>query len=134
VTVTDLSVKRARRKAMERVRRLQFDPQGIAGGVRPLPNPTPGVALPNSGFNAKLQPNDITPGPTSAFSRSFFAVEGIRTFHGDGTGTVKGTAVGFVGRPTPGPDGFPDFPPSAEPTSASRSPIRSARTAAGRPP
>src|SRR5882672_1211891 len=24
----------------------------------PLPNPTPGVALPNSGFNASLQPKD----------------------------------------------------------------------------
>ena len=74
----------------------------------PLPNPTPGVALPNSGFNARLQPND----PPSSFSHSF-AVEGIRTFNGDGTGTVKGTALGVTVRPTPGPDGFPHFPPSA---------------------
>ena len=86
---------------------------GSVPGTTPLPNPTPGVALPNSGFNDKLQPNDITPGPTSAFSHSF-AVEGIRTFNGDGTGTVKGTTVGIVGRPTPGPDGFPHFPPSAD--------------------
>jgi hypothetical protein len=39
----------------------------------PLPNPTPGVALPNSGFNAKLQPNDFTdPGtsPSASYNRS----------------------------------------------------------------
>ncbi|HEX4557123.1 MAG TPA: hypothetical protein VH249_24245 [Xanthobacteraceae bacterium] len=74
----------------------------------PLPNPTPGVALPNSGFNAQLQVNDV-PG---TFSRSF-SVEGIRTFNGDGTGTVMGTVVGIAVKPTPGPDGFPHFPPSA---------------------
>jgi hypothetical protein len=79
----------------------------------PLPNPTPGTALPNSGFNPNLQPNDSRPGsPTQAFFHSF-AVEGIRTFNGDGTGTVKGTAVGITVRPTPGPNGFPHFPPSA---------------------
>jgi hypothetical protein len=76
----------------------------------PLTNPTPGVALPNSGFNANLQPND-NPG-SEAFSRSF-AVEGIRTFDGHGHGTVKGTVVGITVRPTPGPNGFPHFPPSA---------------------
>lgn len=74
----------------------------------PLPNPTPGVALANSGFNADLQVKDV-PG---SYTRSF-AVEGIRTFNGDGTGTVKGTAVGITHRPTPGPGGFPHFPPSA---------------------
>ena len=81
----------------------------------PLPNPTPGVALPNSGFNAQLQPNDFTnPGtsPSASYNRSF-SVEGIRTFNGDGTGTVKGTVVGVTDRPTPGPDGFPHFPPAA---------------------
>src|SRR4030095_7395561 len=58
----------------------------------PLPNPTPGVALPNSGFNAIFQPIDF---PNSqSFSRSF-SVEGIRTFNGDGTGTGKGTAAGI---------------------------------------
>jgi hypothetical protein len=76
----------------------------------PLPNPTPGVALPNSGFNSNLQPND-NPG-SEAFARSF-SVEGIRTFDGHGNGTVKGTAVGVVVRPTPGPNGYPHFPPSA---------------------
>src|SRR5215831_18844177 len=51
----------------------------------PLTNPTPGVALPNSGFKPNLQPNDSGPGlSTEAFSRSF-SVEGIRTFNGDGT-------------------------------------------------
>jgi hypothetical protein len=82
----------------------------------PTSNPTPGVALPNSGFNANLQPNDFTnPGntPSASYNRSF-TVEGIRTFNGDGTGTVKGTAVGVADRPTPGPDGFPHFPPSAD--------------------
>jgi len=81
----------------------------------PLPNPTPGVALFNSGFNSNLQPNDFqNPGnsPSASFNRSF-SVEGIRTFNGDGTGTVKGTAVGVSHRPTPGPNGFPHFPPAA---------------------
>jgi len=81
----------------------------VAPGSDPGPgNPTPGTALPNSGFNASLQPKV---GATS-FSRSF-SVEGIRTFNGDGTGTVKGTSVGITVRPTPGPTGYPSFPPSA---------------------
>lgn len=82
----------------------------------PVANPTPGAALPNSGFNAELQPNDFSnPGntPSASFNRSF-TVEGIRTFNGDGTGTVNGTGVGVSDRPTPGPDGFPHFPPSAD--------------------
>lgn len=79
----------------------------------PLNNPTPGVALANSGFQPNLRPNDAVPGSSSqAFSHSF-SVEGIRTFNGDGTGTVKGTAVGVTIRPTPGPGGFPHFPPAA---------------------
>jgi hypothetical protein len=61
------------------------------------------------GFNAHLQP--LNQG--SSFSRSF-SVEGIRTFNGNGTGTVKGTAVGITVRPTPGPPpAIPAFPPSA---------------------
>jgi len=84
------------------------DPNGA-----PLNNPTPGTALPNSGFQANLRPNDAVPGSsTSAYTHSF-SVEGVRTFNGDGTGTVKGTAVGLTGRPTPGPGGFPHFPPAA---------------------
>ena len=84
---------------------------GNVPGTVPLPNPTPGTALPNSGFNSRLQPNDA--GPTSgAFSHSF-SVEGTRTFNGDGTGTVTGTTVNITVRPTPGPNGFPHFPPSA---------------------
>jgi len=79
----------------------------------PLTNPTPGTALPNSGFQPNLRPNDAVPGSsTQSYTRSF-AVEGVRTFNGDGTGTVKGTAVGVTGRPTPGPGGFPHFPPAA---------------------
>src|SRR5262249_30188167 len=43
-----------------------------------------------------------------------FSVEGIRTFNGDGTGTVKGTGVGITVRPTPGPPpANPAFPASA---------------------
>jgi hypothetical protein len=88
---------------------------GDANVPPPLPNPTPFVALPNSGFNAQLRPNDSLPAPASPsqnYSRSF-AVEGIRTFDGNGNGTVKGTAVGITVRPTPGPNGFPHFPPAA---------------------
>jgi hypothetical protein len=81
----------------------------VAPGSAPGPgNPTPGVALPNSGFNANLQPIVSA----TSFSRSF-SVEGIRKFNGDGTGTVKGTTVGISVRPTPGPTGYPSFPPSA---------------------
>jgi hypothetical protein len=71
-------------------------------------NPSPGVALPGSGFQPNLRPNDNS----SAYSHSF-AVEGIRKFNGNGTGTVKGTVVGITVRPTPGPGGFPHFPSSA---------------------
>jgi len=53
-----------------------------------------------SGFNGRLQALGIP------FSRSF-SVEGIRTFDGNGNGTVKGTTVGIVAPPTPG------FVPSA---------------------
>jgi hypothetical protein len=76
-------------------------------------NPTPGTALPNSGFQPSLRPKDAgLPGGQNSFARSF-SVEGIRTFDGAGNGTVKGTAVGIVTRPTPGPGGFPNFPPAA---------------------
>jgi hypothetical protein len=78
--------------------------------------PAPGnkTPLPNSGFKANLQPNDATPtSTTDAFSNSF-TVEGIRTFYRNGTGTVKGTSVGITVRPTPGPAGYPSFPPSAD--------------------
>jgi hypothetical protein len=73
-------------------------------------NPTPGVALPNSGFDANLQPID-----GHVFSHSF-VVEGIRIFKGDGTGTVTGVSMGTTVPPTPGPlatAGYPSFPPAA---------------------
>ncbi len=89
---------------------------GVAGLTA---NPNPGVLAPGSGFNTKLQPNDITlVGPTGpgsdqqSFTRSF-SVFGIRTFDGNGHGHVSGTSVGIDGRPTPGPTGWPHFPPSA---------------------
>jgi hypothetical protein len=71
--------------------------------------PAPGNTTPNAnaGFQSNLRPVD-----GKVFSRSF-AVEGIRTFNGDGTGTVKGTAVNITVPPTPQPPGFPSFPPSA---------------------
>lgn len=88
---------------------------GYAGNPSgpPLPaNPTPGVAFPNSGFQPDLRPNDVLTGVNGSYSTSH-AVEGIRTFNGDGTGTVKGTVVYITVRPTPGPGGYPHFPPSA---------------------
>lgn len=87
---------------------------GYAGNPNgpPIPNPTPGVALPNSGFQPDLRPNDVLTGVTASIS-STFAVEGIRTFNGDGTGIVRATVIYSVGRPTPGPGGYPHFPPSA---------------------
>src|SRR5579862_2220014 len=48
------------------------------------------------GFTTDLRPVD-----GAFFSRSF-GVEGIRTFNGDGTGTVKGTVVGIVVPPALG--------------------------------
>jgi hypothetical protein len=79
--------------------------------------PSPGNTTPfgNAGFNASLQP--IL--PAQSFFHSF-AVEGIRTFNGDGTGTVKGTSVGIAPRPTPGPGPtYPAFPPDAGSTNFS---------------
>jgi hypothetical protein len=76
--------------------------------VPPGPNPTPGVALPNSGFD----PVTLRPIDGKVFSYSF-TVEGIRVFNGDGTGTVRGTTVAVTVPPTPQPPGFPNFAPSA---------------------
>jgi hypothetical protein len=84
------------------------DPNGA-----PLNNPSPGVALANAGFQPNLRPNDAVPGSSSQSYGRSFAVEGIRKFNGDGTGTVKGTVVGVTNRPTPGPGGYPHFPPAA---------------------
>jgi hypothetical protein len=56
-----------------------------------------------AGFNSTLQSSD----PTRSYSSSF-SVEGIRTFNGDGTGTVQASSIGIVIPPTPG------FPPSAD--------------------
>jgi hypothetical protein len=80
----------------------------VAPGTCTTPS-TPGntTPCPNAGFQPSLRPND-----GKVFSHSF-AVEGIRTFNGDGTGTVSGTAVGITVPPTPQPPGFPAFPPAA---------------------
>lgn len=90
----------------------------VAPGSSPTPtNPTPGTALPNSGFHTTCGPGpgcqDLRPidGHVFSFSNSF---EGIRTFNGDGTGTVKRTVIGTAVPPTPGPPGtYPTFPPDA---------------------
>ncbi len=88
-----------------------------APGSDPGPvNPTPGVALPNSGFNAKLQPLVNA----TAFSTSGSA-EGVVTFDSDGTATFTATNVSFTHRPTPGPTGYPNFPASASSNSVSAS-------------
>jgi len=81
----------------------------FAPGSDPGPgNPTPGKALPNSGFNANFQPLVNA----TAFVTSF-SVEGVTVFNNDGTGTFKGTSVSLTERPTPGPTGYPSFPASA---------------------
>jgi hypothetical protein len=70
---------------------------------------TPSNPAGPAGFNALLQPLDNL----NSFSHSF-SVVGIRTFNGNGTGTVKGTFVGVTVRPTPGPPpAIPAFPASA---------------------
>ena len=42
------------------------------------------MALPNSGFQPDLRPNDVLTGTTSSYVYNFSA-EGIRKFNGDGT-------------------------------------------------
>jgi hypothetical protein len=79
------------------------------GSASSAPSPGNTTPLPNAGFNSNNQP--IVPG--TSFSNSN-AVEGIRVFNGDGTGSVKGTEAGATARPTPGPTGYPAFPPAAE--------------------
>ena len=83
-------------------------PGGINDSNTNDTNPSPGVLLPNAGFDGQFRVKDVT----HAFNRSF-SVEGVRTFDGNGNGTVKGTAVGVLNKPTPGPTGYPHFPPSA---------------------
>jgi hypothetical protein len=85
---------------------------GFTGSAACLVAPGSGSSqtgpYPNAGFNSTFQPVD----PATAFSNSF-SVEGIRTFNGNGTGSVKGTTVGFAPPPTPSGPGFPSFPPDA---------------------
>jgi hypothetical protein len=47
------------------------------------------TAAPGPGFNPNFTPTD------GSFGQSF-AVEGIRTFNGDGTGTVRGSSMGIT--------------------------------------
>jgi len=71
---------------------------GFTGTAACLVAPGSSNPVEPSGFDGALQPIY----PTSSFSNSF-AVEGIRIFHGDGTGVVNGTSVAITVRPTPGP-------------------------------
>jgi hypothetical protein len=85
---------------------------GITGAAGCLISAPP-VTGPGGGFNPLLQPN-----PGSRVFHHQFAIEGIRHFNGDGTGSVKASSVGFVPPPTPGAPGpfnLPGtFPPSAD--------------------
>lgn len=95
----------------------------IAPGFSSTPtNPTPFVALPNSGFCTGPdlpdpgcvdgRPRNI--GPTGKNFSHSWAAEGIKTFNGDGTGTVSGSELGLTVPPTPGPASeYPHFPPAA---------------------
>ncbi len=79
---------------------------GSSTSPPPVNNTTPNT---NAGFDSALQPMFRE----TSFSTSF-AVEGIRIFNGDGTGTVSGNEVGLAVPPTPGNlTIFPHFPPSA---------------------
>jgi hypothetical protein len=87
------------------------------GTASSAPSPGNRTPAPGAGFDSATGTTPITP------STSFFdstTVEGIRTFNGDGTGSVTGTEMGFAPRPTPngtattGNGPYPAFPPSAE--------------------
>ena len=68
--------------------------------------PSPGNTLPlaNAGFNSSNQPIE-----TNTLFLNTNSVEGTRIFNGNGTGSVKGTEMGYVGRPTPGLGIIPHF-------------------------
>src|SRR5262245_43075886 len=70
---------------------------GTAGCLVSASNPTGQAGGPSAGgFNSDLEP---VPG-ARMWSQSF-SVEGVRTFNGDGTGTIKGTSVSVTVPPTP---------------------------------
>ena len=95
---------------------------GSASSAPSVGNTTP---LPNAGFcNGPNNPVSTCtaqghPIDGKVFSSSF-VVEGIRTFNGDGTGTVSGSELTLTVPPTPGNASstppqlnYPSFPPSA---------------------
>jgi hypothetical protein len=50
-----------------------------------------------NGFDANLQAIPNPPGsPTNGYFSSTFSIEGVRTFNGDGTGSVKARAVAMI--------------------------------------
>lgn len=58
-----------------------------------------------NGTGGGFDPVTLAPNPGSRVFSHQFNVQGIRHFNGDGTGTVRGSAVGFVPPPTPGSPG-----------------------------
>jgi len=89
---------------------------GTAACLYSAPGGTPGTG----GFNPNL-----TPVVGSRVWSQSFSAEGVRTFNGNGTGTIKGTNVTINVPPTPGfpgPFSCPGcFPPSASSSSFSAS-------------
>jgi hypothetical protein len=73
----------------------------VAPGTASSP-PTSGntTQAPGAGFDTTTNPPTVPITPATSFYVSS-TVEGIRTFNGDGTGSVSGTEMGFTPRPTP---------------------------------
>jgi hypothetical protein len=98
----------------------------------PLSNPTPGVALANSGFQPNLRPNDAVPGSSTVAYSDSYAVEGIRKFNGTIRVPSRAQASELLSVRHQGRVDFRIFRrPQDHQTSVSLLPTRSTRTAAG---
>ena len=86
------------------------DIQWLRPGSRCNPHPRLGTRLPIPTLDS--DPVTLQPKDGNVFSDSFI-VEGIRTFNGDGSGTVNGTSIAITPPPTPSGTDYPHFPPSA---------------------
>jgi hypothetical protein len=74
------------------------------------------VSAPSSTSAGGFDAVTLQPLPGSRVWSTSFGVEGVRIFNGDGTGTVKGTSVGFT--PPPTPSGCPPMTPGCFPPGA----------------